>query len=164
MTLFGAASSGLRAMHQLKPSEDDRALPAMLIAAVVTFVATNIDDLVLLTGWFSDRSYRARHIAVGQFLGIAVLVAVSVLLGLAGLFVPIPMMGILGVIPAGIGISRLIRNRVARNDYPGSAAKSVLAVAGVTIAHGSDNIAITFRFSRPKRLLAYSLLSPCFFS
>jgi hypothetical protein len=35
-----------------------------------------------------------------------------------------------------------IRNRVAGNDYPGSAAKSVLAVAGVTIAHGSDNIAI----------------------
>ena len=69
-------------------------LPAVLIAAVVTFVATNIDDLVLLTGWFSDRSYRARHIAVGQFLGIAVLVAESVLLGLAGLFVPIPMMGI----------------------------------------------------------------------
>lgn len=34
------------------------------------------------------------------------------------------------------------RNRVAGNDYPGSAAKSVLAVAGVTIAHGSDNIAI----------------------
>lgn len=27
-------------------------LPAMLIAAVVTFVATNIDDLVLLTGCF----------------------------------------------------------------------------------------------------------------
>jgi cadmium resistance protein CadD (predicted permease) len=66
-------------------------LPAMLITAVVTFVATNIDDLVPLTGWFSDRSYRACHIAVGQFLGIAVLVAVSVLLGLGGLFVPIPM-------------------------------------------------------------------------
>jgi cadmium resistance protein CadD (predicted permease) len=121
-------------------------LPPVLAAAVATFVATNIDDLVLLTGWFSDRSYRACHIAIGQFLGIATLIAVSALLGLAGLFVPTPILGILGLIPAGIGISRLIRNRRNENDQAGSAAKSVLAVAGVTIAHGSDNIAIYVPF------------------
>jgi cadmium resistance protein CadD (predicted permease) len=117
-------------------------LPAVLAAAVATFVATNIDDLVLLTGWFSDGSYRTRHIAVGQLLGVAALIAVSGLLGLTGLLVPTPIVGILGVVPAGIGISRLIRSRVAKNDRVSSAAKSVFAVAGVTIAHGSDNIAI----------------------
>src|SRR5262249_5531577 len=80
--------------------------------------------------------------AVGQFLGIAALIAASALLGFAGLLVPTPIMGILGVVPAGIGISRLIRSRMAESDHSGSMAKSVLAVAGVTIAHGSDNIAI----------------------
>jgi cadmium resistance protein CadD (predicted permease) len=117
-------------------------LPTLLAAAAATFVATNIDDLVLLTGWFSDRSYRGRHIAVGQFLGIATLIAASALLGLAGLLVPTPIMGILGVVPAGIGISRLIRSRMTQNHHAYSATKGVLAVAGVTIAHGSDNIAI----------------------
>jgi cadmium resistance protein CadD (predicted permease) len=57
-------------------------LPALLATAVATFDATKIDDLVLLAGWFSDRSCRARHIAVGQFLGIAALITVSVLFGL----------------------------------------------------------------------------------
>jgi len=73
-------------------------LPAVLAAAVATFVATNIDDLVLLTGWFSDGSYRTRHIAVGQLLGVAALIAVSGLLGLTGLLVPTPIVGILGVV------------------------------------------------------------------
>jgi cadmium resistance protein CadD (predicted permease) len=49
--------------------------PTLLATAIATFVATNIDDFVLLTGWFSDRSFRARHVAVGQFLGIAALIA-----------------------------------------------------------------------------------------
>jgi cadmium resistance protein CadD (predicted permease) len=48
--------------------------PTLLATAIATFVA-NIDDFVLLTGWFSDRSFRARHVAVGQFLGIAALIA-----------------------------------------------------------------------------------------
>jgi cadmium resistance protein CadD (predicted permease) len=91
-------------------------LPALLAAAVATFAVTNIDDLVLLAGWFSDGSYRARDIAVGQFLGIATLIGASALLGLAGLFVPVPIVGILGVIPAGIGISRLTRSRIATHE------------------------------------------------
>jgi hypothetical protein len=119
-------------------------LPALLATAVATFVATDLDDLFLLTAWFSDRSYRTRHIAVGQFLGIAALIAISVLLGLIGLFVPSPITGILGVVPAGIGIWRLTRDRTADHDHAGSAAKSVFAVAGVTIGL----IQLAWRFLR----------------
>jgi cadmium resistance protein CadD (predicted permease) len=51
-------------------------------------------------------------------------------------------MGLQGVVPAGIGISHLIGSQRGENNLTGSAAKSVLAVTGVTVAHGSDNIAI----------------------
>ena len=83
-------------------------LALLLMTAAITFVATNLDDLALLVGWFSDGSYSARHIAAGQFLGIALLTGVSVLLGLIGIIVPTAMLGILGVIPVGIGLAKLV--------------------------------------------------------
>src|SRR5688500_5314863 len=42
--------------------------------AIVLFVATNIDDVLVLLGFFADPGFRARHIVVGQYLGIGALV------------------------------------------------------------------------------------------
>ena len=64
-----------------------------IAAAVGVFAGTDVDDLVVLTVLFlaagTDRRWRlgAGHIWAGQYLGIGVLVLVSVLaaLGLAGL-------------------------------------------------------------------------------
>ncbi|MGF6652198.1 cadmium resistance protein CadD (predicted permease) [Paraburkholderia youngii] len=84
------------------------ALPMLLATAAATFVATNIDDLALLIGWFSDRSFRAQHIAIGQFLGITALAAASIVIGLLGILLPKPIMGLLGILRIGIGAYRLI--------------------------------------------------------
>ena len=45
--------------------------PALL--AVAMFAATNLDDLILLIGLFSDPTFSARRIVEGQFAGIAIL-------------------------------------------------------------------------------------------
>ncbi len=118
-----------------------------MAAAAVVFVSTDIDDLALLAGWFSDRTYKTSHILLGQLLGIGALVSISAALGLMGFFVARPALGALGVLPIGIGVLRLWRPRSESDeDKVRSATASVLSVGGVTLAHGSDNLAVYVPF------------------
>ena len=118
-----------------------------MAAAAVVFVSTDIDDLALLTGWFSDRTYKTSHILLGQLLGIGTLVAISVALGLMGFFLPRPALGALGVLPVGVGLIRLMRPQSENGeDTVRSATASILSVGSVTLAHGSDNLAVYVPF------------------
>ena len=121
---------------------------SLIAAAVVVFVSTDIDDLALLAGWFSDRTYKTSHILLGQLLGIGALVAISVALGLMGIFVPRPALGALGVLPIGVGLLRLMRpqSESGEDRKVGSATGSILSVGSVTLAHGSDNLAVYVPF------------------
>jgi len=59
---------------------------AVLATGVTTFVATNIDDLVLLTLFFARR-VKPRRVVAGQYLGFSAIILVSLLgLGLLSLF------------------------------------------------------------------------------
>lgn len=118
---------------------------SLMAAAAVVFVSTDIDDLALLAGWFSDRTYRTSHILLGQLLGIGTLVAISVALGLMGFFLPRPALGALGVLPIGVGLLRLMRPQ-SEGDKVGSATASILSVGSVTLAHGGDNLAVYVPF------------------
>lgn len=120
---------------------------SLVAAAAVVFVSTDTDDLALLAGWFSDRTYRTSHILLGQLLGIGALVAISVALGLMGFFVARPVLGALGVLPIGVGLMRLMRPQSESDEATvGSATASVLSVGSVTLAHGSDNLAVYVPF------------------
>src|SRR4030042_1204119 len=81
-----------------------------IITAIVTFAATNVDDLFILMLFFSqtDASFRRRHIVAGQYLGFAALVAIS-LLGFFGSFIfPTAWIGLLGFLPIAMGITKLL--------------------------------------------------------
>ncbi|HEY1862545.1 MAG TPA: cadmium resistance transporter [Roseiarcus sp.] len=120
---------------------------SLIAAAAVVFISTDIDDLALLAGWFSDRTFRTSHILLGQLLGIGALVAIGVALGLMGFFLPRPALGALGVLPIGIGVLRLMRPQSESDEgMVGSATTSILSVASVTVAHGSDNLAVYVPF------------------
>ena len=76
-----------------------------VITGIVTFAATNVDDLFILMFFFSqtDAAFRRRHIVAGQYLGFAVLVAIS-LLGFFGSFIlPTAWIGLLGLFPIIMG-------------------------------------------------------------
>ena len=47
---------------------------SLALLSIGAFVSTNIDDLFLLVGFFSDRSYSRVHIFGGQILGMAIIV------------------------------------------------------------------------------------------
>ena len=129
-----------------------------LVTAIPTglaaFTATNIDDLVILTLFFSqvNKTFRSRHIYIGQYLGFAVLVIASLTGFFGGLVVPSNWIGLLGLMPIATGLSRLLNKEsdsVESETVVGE--KSAIAsfispqtysVAAVTIANGSDNIGI----------------------
>jgi cadmium resistance protein CadD (predicted permease) len=109
--------------------------------AVVLFVSTNIDDVFVLLGFFADPKYRLRHIIAGQYLGIGLLVLVSVVASLVSLVVAPAYVGLLGLLPIAIGIHKLFEREESVERRGGGVGRA-LAVAGVTIANGGDNIGV----------------------
>ena len=116
------------------------------LAAAAIFIGTDVDDLVVLTVLFLSARAAGRPrwpIWAGQYLGIAVLVGVSLLAALGLTLVPDRYVPLLGLVPLGIGIWGLIRAfRGGDEDEPPVTAGGVLPVAGITIANGADNIAV----------------------
>ena len=117
---------------------------------VGAFISTDLDDIFVLLTFFADPSLQARQIVGGQFLGIGVLVAISLVVSLASLVVPAGYIGLFGLIPLLLGLKKLWDRRrgVAvddhENEVAGAAASrnfgSIVAVAVITIANGGDNI------------------------
>jgi cadmium resistance protein CadD (predicted permease) len=114
----------------------------LLALAVTLFVSTNIDDLVVLIGFFADRRFRARDIVAGQFAGLAALFLVSAAGSLLSLVIPKAYLGLLGIFPIVIGIRKLSDLRHDASAPENSSQGNVAGVALVTIANGGDNIGI----------------------
>lgn len=127
------------------------AIPTGLVA----FTATNIDDVVMLTLFFSQVNavFRNRHVVVGQYLGFGALVVASLPGFFGGLVVPRAWIGMLGAIPIAFGISRLlnqeanqseveVKTQSDRSTWLNFLSPQAFNVAAVTVANGSDNISI----------------------
>jgi len=123
---------------------------------VAAFTATNLDDVVILLLFFSQVNavFRHRHIVMGQYLGFGALVLASLPAFFGGLIVPQSWIGILGIVPISIGISRLLNwdeedsEEEATVEPSGNSPLSSLlspqtyGVAAVTFANGGDNVGI----------------------
>jgi cadmium resistance transport/sequestration family protein len=114
--------------------------------AVAVFAGTNVDDLVILTVLFlASRAGgvpRPVQIVAGQYAGIAVLVAVSAAAALGLAVVPDRWVGLLGLVPFGLGVRGLVRAARSDGDEAPRVASGVVSIAGVTIANGADNISV----------------------
>ncbi|HYR07145.1 MAG TPA: cadmium resistance transporter [Longimicrobium sp.] len=131
-------------------------LLGVLGVAVVVFASTNVDDVFLLAAFFADRHLRAHSVVLGQFLGIGALVAASAAAAWASLAVPEGYPAMLGAIPLALGLRKLWGLRRAGDeadpddiDLRGAEERAerrthsqVLAVAGVTVANGGDNLGV----------------------
>jgi len=114
--------------------------------AMTMFVASNIDDIFVLLGFFGHSKFRAHQVVIGQYLGFSALVAVSMALSLVSLVLAPTHVGLLGFLPVLIGLKKLYDawrgSGGDEADAPRAGLGNVLAVATVTIANGSDNIGI----------------------
>jgi cadmium resistance transport/sequestration family protein len=139
-------------------------LVEVIIAAIASFAATNLDDIIILMIFFAqvNSHFRRRHIILGQYLGFTAIIIASLPGFFGGLIIPKAWIGILGLVPIVIGINRLINrdsnqnqvqtvsdelNSATGNTSMVSILGSVLSpqtykVAAITFANGGDNIGI----------------------
>ena len=78
---------------------------------IAAFAATNIDDILVLMMFFSSISFPVRHVIFGQYLGISLLIGISVAGSLISLVIPTYIIGLMGIVPIAIGVKNLIEIR-----------------------------------------------------
>ncbi len=113
---------------------------------VLAFIATNVDDLFLITLFFSNPRYRVLPIIIGEFVGILALSAISLVGYLATFAIPLPWIGLFGFFPIFIGLKKLKKSKQKDDTtLPNSKASTfttLTSVSLVTIANGGDNIGV----------------------
>ena len=122
---------------------------ATIATAAGVFAGTNVDDIIVLTVLFLASRTTGKpdrwQIWIGQYAGIAALVAVSAIAAAGLAIVPDRWVGLLGLIPFALGVRSLvtaIQSRSNGEDTATPVAGNAIAVAGVTIANGADNISV----------------------
>jgi cadmium resistance transport/sequestration family protein len=113
-----------------------------ILTAVVVFAATNLDDAFLLLAFFADPRHRAAPVIAGQYLGIAVLFGASVAASLICLVIAPSWLGLLGLIPLGLGIKALFEQESDADESPVNRGQTIFTVAAITVANGGDNVGI----------------------
>jgi cadmium resistance protein CadD (predicted permease) len=78
------------------------------------FVATNIDDLLILIAFFANSRFSLPQIVLGQYAGMGALLTISILGSLIALIVPNNLIGLIGIFPIAIGIKELLE--LLKND------------------------------------------------
>jgi cadmium resistance protein CadD (predicted permease) len=120
-------------------------LPIIGVAAAA-FVATNADNLLLLFAFLADHSYKAWQVIVGYALGMVAILALSWLVAWFAHFLRPDYVGLLGVVPIGLGLKRLYDRFVRHTDSAEPASSSrpthsqIITVALADVAHGPDTI------------------------
>lgn len=122
---------------------------ASLGLALALFVATHVDDLVIVPALFLHPGLRPGQIVVGQLIGMAVLIGLSLAGSSFALALAPRHVSLLGVVPLAIGVwqavAQLRRRRDGSEDDDApqiGRAGAVVAVAALALASGGDNLAI----------------------
>ncbi len=122
-------------------------LDAALVIGVAAgaFVATNLDNLVLLIALLGRYSDRRQEVMFGYLVGMLIIVAVTFYVGKLADFAPVRYLGLLGVIPVLIGLTgiyRLFRDRGVVNDpvVPGVGSTTVVATLLAQLSNSADTI------------------------
>ncbi len=127
-------------------------LPILGVAAAA-FLATNADNLLLLFAFLADRSYKAWQVIVGYALGMVAILTLSWLVAWFAQFLRPDYVGLLGVVPIGLGLKRLYDQfvRHAGSTEAASPQRStrsqIITVALADVAHGPDTIILSQPFS-----------------
>jgi cadmium resistance transport/sequestration family protein len=134
------------------------------LAAILAFISTNVDDIFILITWFAleSKTLTKQNILFGQYLGLISLILISVGGLLVGIIIPKGYIGLLGLFPIYIGLSKFIRyllrgnveeseeaqvNEAARTGFMANlVGVQTINIAAITIANGGDNIGIYIPF------------------
>ena len=129
---------------------------SLALLSIAAYAATNIDNLFVLLAFLAEGRTRRRQIIVGQFAGTLALIAASALFAAALKQLPSAYIGLLGVLPIGVGAMKGWERFVTKQSVPPDTSptrestarsketgnSSWWTVACVAVANGSDNVAV----------------------
>lgn len=113
--------------------------------AAGAFMATNLDNLVLLVALFGRYDDRRHHVMFGYAAGMLIIAGMTYFVGgLAGA-APVHYLGLLGIVPVMIGVAgllRLFRDRGVIRDpvVPGAGSTAFAATFLSQLSNGADTI------------------------
>lgn len=135
-----------------------------LLASVIAYISTNIDDIFVLMLLFAQAEGREsiKNISAGQCFGIGALVAVSILGAFGVQCMPKRYIALLGLIPIALGIREYLEYKGAKQEKEleeaekkreleekgkigtteGSRDTKMISVMLLAIANGADNIGV----------------------
>jgi len=122
----------------------------LAVQAMVMFVVTNIDDMVLLALFFGRRDLDGRQtkrIVVGQYLGFGGIVVISVLTAFGLRTFSPELVVYLGLLPIALGVRAGVQTFRARRAAsagiePVPQRLGVAQITAITFANGGDNIGV----------------------
>ncbi len=118
---------------------------ASIFTSVAAYTGTNIDDIFVIMILLAQAAKGTKgRLVAGHFLGVGILTAVS-MLGAFGLQnLPLKYVGILGVVPIGLGIKAWLDHKKGADDgnTPDARGVSPLSMAMITVGNGADNLGV----------------------
>ncbi len=127
--------------------------------AITAFIATNLDDMFILIYFFTRNEFNKGSIVLGQYIGISLLILISMLAYFFKFIIPPSYIALLGIFPIAIGLNHLcnFKNNSSHNlsnkinytnkkdivpDNSSLSIMNILKVATVTFSNGGDNIGV----------------------
>jgi cadmium resistance protein CadD (predicted permease) len=132
---------------------------AELAVAIVAFVSTNVDDLLLLSALFIDSRSRTISVVAGQFVGMSLLVIFSIGAACSVASIPDSVIRLTGIVPLSLGFFRLSKwfatqlsgakpgqqkagfIGIGRKNTSWTESQTLLALL-LTLANGGDNLSV----------------------
>jgi len=122
-----------------------------IVSAIVSYIATSIDYIVILVVLFAqvkNRKGGVRDIVLGQYLGFTVLIIISLLASFGIAFIPQQWIGLLGLIPIFIGLKVLFEKDEGDEEdeeileSTNRFSNFILSVTVIMLAAGGDNLGV----------------------
>ncbi len=124
-------------------------LIAIIPIAAGAYVATNLDNFVLLVSMLARYRNRTSNVVAGYFSGILILGLIGFWIGKVANIVPVEYLGLLGLVPLSIGAVELIRLRRGKGKVTVAKETSVDGVQKVfmvtlisQVGNGADTIVV----------------------
>lgn len=122
---------------------------AIIPIAASAYVATNLDNFILLVALLARYRSHTSHVVAGYFACILILGLVGLWIGKAANFVPVEYLGLLGFVPISIGVFEIIQLRrgkakviVANEKSVNEARKVFMTTLTSQLGNGADTIVI----------------------
>ncbi len=118
---------------------------ATTAVAIAAFVSTNVDNLFILIGFLSAPGQRAWAVFTGFVAAFIAILLLGFAASIGADFAPGRYASMLGVIPIAFGMFGLVgllRGAAPEGAVAPPTATGTIAVAGVTLANGSDSLAV----------------------